>query len=544
MFTLPKRDRKLFEGINDFVLLKEIGYGGFSVVYQARHKGNGNDYAIKIVDFAKISIADQQNVQKEIIAHKAMCHKNIVTLYDFFIERSVVYLVLEFCKGGSLFFYMQNHTNMSDNEIKRLFKQTCDAVDYIHQKGFINRDIKPENLLLDIHNNIKLCDFGWAAHMTDKGFRRLRAGTISYMSPESLLATTQGPSSDIWALGVLLYEMYHSREPYCGVSCSDQLNKIKSTLLVFYNNNMPNSAKRLVQAILHYEAYKRPTMRDIHKDIYLADYQYVETKPIDVIRPNRGISVHPYEPVLHLDSSNTNKSDVDLQMRYKTNSSNIGTPIKLPVLKPTMDDTLPIKLNTDRKMRMTKNRNAKVKQQDSVAQQLRRYKFRGEKALNNAKLNLCQKPSDETGVTIIHITPLNSKVRPATPKEEKRPSRAYSTNKYGDSTGKQITGVYKDINKNILQDTGNFQLSLNKLGMQVTRPISNYTDRQRGVSSNLNSRTRPVGYIPIAPTQNIPLNITSTPIDIDLTKVPWSTVPSPKVQEYKKLKESGFQFYD
>ena len=86
----------------------------------------------------------------------------------------------------------------------------------MHNKGFIMRDLKPENLLLDSKMNIKLCDFGWAAHMNDEEYRKLKSGTYAYMSPESLKGELQGKQSDIWSLGILLYELNYKKEPFSG----------------------------------------------------------------------------------------------------------------------------------------------------------------------------------------------------------------------------------------------------------------------------------------------------------------------------------------
>ena len=88
MFKLPKRDKILFNSISDFSFLSEIGIGGFSTVHEAKHKTNNNTYAIKIIDFNKISPADQENVHKEIVAHKTMGHKNI----NITIERYACYI--------------------------------------------------------------------------------------------------------------------------------------------------------------------------------------------------------------------------------------------------------------------------------------------------------------------------------------------------------------------------------------------------------------------------------------------------------------------
>lgn len=82
------------------------------------------------------------------------------------------------------------------------------------------RDLKPENLLLDKNFDIKICDFGWTASLSSNDeYRKIPSGTFAYMSPESLRGELQGKGSDVWALGILLFEFFNGSEPYGSISC-------------------------------------------------------------------------------------------------------------------------------------------------------------------------------------------------------------------------------------------------------------------------------------------------------------------------------------
>jgi serine/threonine protein kinase len=94
----------------------------------------------------------------------------------------------------------------------RIFVQLCLAIEFIHSKGYIHRDIKPENIFLDRDMNVLLGDFGWCCHVSDTTYRYQKAGTYEYMSPEALNGKLQGREVDIWALGVLLYELFHNQD--------------------------------------------------------------------------------------------------------------------------------------------------------------------------------------------------------------------------------------------------------------------------------------------------------------------------------------------
>lgn len=95
-----------------------------------------------------------------------MHHKNIVRFYGYFKENKNVFIVLEYCKEGTLYKYIKNKKKLRTKEVIDIFHQVVDALKYIHEKGVILRDLKPENILMK-KNQIKICDFGWSTFITD-----------------------------------------------------------------------------------------------------------------------------------------------------------------------------------------------------------------------------------------------------------------------------------------------------------------------------------------------------------------------------------------
>lgn len=87
---------------------------------------------------------------------------------------------------------------------------------YIHSKDIIHRDLKPENILLDKNMQVKVCDFGWSAIYKEQECRKTMCGTSEYMAPEIFLNQKQSKKTDVWALGILLYELYHKKAPFVG----------------------------------------------------------------------------------------------------------------------------------------------------------------------------------------------------------------------------------------------------------------------------------------------------------------------------------------
>ena len=219
----------------------------------------------------KLSKRDKENILNELLSHYEMNHPNIIRLHDHTEQNGNIYLLLELAEGGNLFNHLNKHIRLEVEAIARLFYQSCKAVEHVHSKGFIHRDLKPENILLDKQLNVKLCDFGWCANINDLEYRKVVSGTYEYMSPETLHGSLQSYESDVWSLGVLLYELHHNIEPFKGRSVQEVLHSIKNVPVVF-EFNVCNEAKDLIMSILQPDPSKRPTFKQIFSHPFLHKY--------------------------------------------------------------------------------------------------------------------------------------------------------------------------------------------------------------------------------------------------------------------------------
>lgn len=505
-FQLPDRNTPIFSTITEFHFEKKLGEGAFSVVYKAIHNESQASYAIKIIDFDKIGILDQENIEKEIHAHKVMNHKNVIRLYDFFKEENIVYLVMEYCNGGNLFNYLTKNHPLTDDVIQKLFKQTVDGVDYIHKKGYINRDIKPENILLDRYRNVKICDFGWASHKTEGSYRKLKAGTIPYMSPESLMGEYQEFSSDIWSLGVLLYELYNNKEPYSGMTCHSQLVKLSTEPLVYIRNNVPETVKSLIVALMTFNKDKRYTLKDIYNNPYLQNYETLQrTRSIEANRKgsSSAISVHPYEHLLHgeyeqnprsVSNTGTKKSS------YQQYFANLAKPTPKVTRKPSqaVGVQLPIKKTSEAKKQYT---NFKTTEKlnptpqpalDPVAEKPRPNVLRGYKALNTLKF---VKATIDDNTSTGYDSPLMSPVASKKTKRDMMVAQSYqivnNTNFFNDFGLKSSRIMTKKtipviVNKNKAKDTTRSKL----LSSSVSFVNSKTNDNKKEISGRVENLKR------------------------------------------------------
>jgi serine/threonine protein kinase len=202
--------------IATYVLLEPIGYGGMAVVYRARQESLDRTVAIKILsENLAASTEFMERFRREARTAASLRHPNVITVHDFGEdERGVPYLVMEYIGGPSLADLMD--TGLDDERIPDLLDQIAAGLDYAHARGVIHRDIKPGNVLMTDDGRAVLADFGLAwllegAHLTMTGGV---IGTPEYMSPEQASGEPIDHRSDVYALGVVLYEMLVGERPF------------------------------------------------------------------------------------------------------------------------------------------------------------------------------------------------------------------------------------------------------------------------------------------------------------------------------------------
>lgn len=197
------------------------------------------------------------------------------------IKEEKISILLELAERNSLFFYIHSQKGLPENLALRFLYQTALALQYLHGRGIVHRDIKPENILLFKDFTVKICDFGWSCQMSaGSTLRRSVCGTYEYMSPEVLSRSAHSFETDVWALGILLYEMLHGAPPYRATSLAQMRQETQSRPIVFSSSISPLTLD-LLSRMLQPDQRFRLSIRQILAHPALASQSQILSQPID-----------------------------------------------------------------------------------------------------------------------------------------------------------------------------------------------------------------------------------------------------------------------
>ena len=200
---------------------KLLGMGGMGAVYLVHDDELDRDVALKLI---RSDIGENpealERFKREIQLSSKVTHRNVLRVYDLGASGGIKYLTMQFVEGEDLSTVLKRVGRLATPRLTRIFRQILEGLRAAHEQGVIHRDLKPQNIMLDASDNVYVTDFGLAKSLEQSGMTQTGAivGTPYYMSPEQVKGSPIDHRSDIYSLGVILYEMSTGRLPFTGSS--------------------------------------------------------------------------------------------------------------------------------------------------------------------------------------------------------------------------------------------------------------------------------------------------------------------------------------
>jgi serine/threonine-protein kinase len=249
---------------NRYQLLQTLGTGGMAVVYRAYDLRLERPVAIKVLrqDYTE-SDGFRERFRQEAKAAANLSHPNIVTVHDFGLDANRLYIVMEFVPGTDLKSILKERGRLDINEAISLIVQACAGIGYAHRAGLVHCDVKPHNMLVTPDQRLKVTDFGIAralSSITPDEKHDVVWGSPLYFSPEQAAGQAPSPASDVYSLGVVLYEMLTGQLPFTASDPVELARLHRETMPVaprLINSQIPPALDQIIMKVLAKEPSAR-----------------------------------------------------------------------------------------------------------------------------------------------------------------------------------------------------------------------------------------------------------------------------------------------
>src|SRR3954447_6460663 len=260
-----------------YKILDMIGGGGMANVYLAHDMILDRDVAVKMLrlDFAN----DEEFIRRfrrEAQSATSLAHPNIVNIYDVGEENDLYFIVMEYVEGQTLKQYIQQNSPIQVEETIEIMEQLTSAISHAHQNHIVHRDIKPQNILVDRFSNVKITDFGIAMALSATSITQTNSvlGSVHYLSPEQARGGMANKKSDIYSLGIVMFELLTGRLPFSGESAvSIALKHLQSETPSprRWNPAIPQSVENIILKATAKDSFHRySSVEEMEQDINTA----------------------------------------------------------------------------------------------------------------------------------------------------------------------------------------------------------------------------------------------------------------------------------
>ncbi len=278
----------MLEKIGKYEVIRVLGKGATAVVYLARDPDSNREVAVKLIHFGDENAAMSRRLRKlfqtEDSIGRRLDHPNIVKIFDAVIEKDRAYLVMEFIEGSPLDQFCSISKLLPMHRVIGIIFKCCLALDHAFRQGVVHRDIKPANILIDKDDNPKITDFGLALNLhkdmnKDSTFV-MGVGSPAYMSPEQIKNYPLNQKTDLYSLGVLLFQLLTGRLPFRANNQGALVYKIVNAdtpSVCALNPNLPSALDPILKKSLEKDLYSRyRNGAEFAKDLSTVRYQMLD----------------------------------------------------------------------------------------------------------------------------------------------------------------------------------------------------------------------------------------------------------------------------
>ncbi|ORZ39991.1 molecular mechanism For the regulation of protein kinase B Akt By hydrophobic motif phosphorylation [Catenaria anguillulae PL171] len=250
-----------FKSPDDFIFHKVLGKGNYGKVMLATAKNGRQDqfFAVKVIK--KSSLLDEESIEHVLAENRVLqtlSHPFLVTLHASFQTPDRLYFVMEYVRGGEIFFHIVKERRFAEERVRMYVAEILLGLKYLHSKGIVYRDLKLENLLIDDDGHVKITDFGLCKEGIGQGDTTSTfCGTPEYLAPEILEEENYGKTVDWWALGIVTYEMLVGKPPFGSPESVEKLFQAILHRPIEYPASLSPNAKALLQGLLNRDFKER-----------------------------------------------------------------------------------------------------------------------------------------------------------------------------------------------------------------------------------------------------------------------------------------------
>ena len=263
----PKKSEEVGSKLSDFKILKELGKGSYGTVYTVKSNINSNIYVMKKMELNHLNPRQQTECYREVSILKKVDHKNIIKYYSSFLDKEILYIIMEYAELGDLYslikHYRKHSKYFSEIDLWKISSEILTGLDYLHSHNIIHRDIKCLNLFITKDRHIKIGDLG-VSSMSSSGdhLHYTRVGTPLYISPELVKQKPYDYKTDIWSFGCSLYHLACLEPPFTGGNLIVLGNNIVKGVPKALPTQYSNELRNFIDKMLEKKADKRPSAKE------------------------------------------------------------------------------------------------------------------------------------------------------------------------------------------------------------------------------------------------------------------------------------------